>query len=446
LLRPEAKQLLVTKGKLPMRILEVVHDFLISCKAGSEYHTYYLAKELSKNHVVKLFFTMPEDGSQKKLVEGYYDGINYRALKKNYSSFYQYPYRERDKMVDTVFTTLIEDFKPDLIHFQHLINLSINLPSIAKRKGIPTFFTLHDYWLLCPKIIFLTSNQQACNGNVPGNCIRCMSREHKKSPAGTAAACARKAAAYVSLVLWRAYWVKKIFHDIDMFIAPSRFLLEKYVQYGLSREKIVLVRHGLDANIFRGIKRSPSSTIRFGFVGTISEHKGIYVLIDAFNKVSGKAELKIYGRVPEQMLPELNKRIENRCIHIMGELSEKDKSEAFSELDVLIVPSLCYENCPLTINEAFLAKIPVITADLGGMVELIENGRNGFTFPAGNSKKLAEKINLFIKNPDLVGQLACHIPVVKDIRTNAAEILSIYKNLPTCPRRVETAEPNAIAP
>jgi glycosyltransferase involved in cell wall biosynthesis len=420
-----------------MRILEVIHDFLISCRAGSEYHCYYLSRELSRNHEVKLFFTIPDDGSQEKLNEGQYDGISYWALKKNYPSFYHHPFQERDRRVDTYFSALIDDFKPDLIHFQHLINLSWNLPTLAKKKGIPTFFTLHDYWLLCPKITFLDSDHSICDDNAPRKCVQCLCQETSSATAHYAAKYAKKAAAFCSLLLWRSQWVKRVLRDIELFIAPSRFLQEKYVQHGLSREKVVLVRHGLDINLFRGIKRTPSSTIRFGFFGSISAHKGIYLLIDAFNMISGSADLKIFGKVPEHILPELSRKIKNPRIRIMGEMTGSDKTKAFSELDVMIVPSLCYENSPLTISEALLAKMPVICSDIGGMSELVENGKNGFTFPVGDCGKLAEKIDLFIKNPDLVCQFASNISAVNDIRTNAEEILRLYTNLAALPRRRE---------
>ena len=105
------------------------------------------------------------------------------------------------------------------------------------------------------------------------------------------------------------------------------------------------------------------------------------------------------------------------------------KRKAFSEIDVLIVPSICYENSPLTINEAFLAKIPVITADIGGMAELVKDGEYGFTFPVGDAEKLADKIQLFIKNTELKNKLSSKLPEVKDIKTHTKEILRIYHKL-----------------
>ena len=155
-------------------------------------------------------------------------------------------------------------------------------------------------------------------------------------------------------------------------------------------------------------------------------------MIDAFNKVTGNAELKIYGRVTPSLLGELKKRIVNSNIHIMGELKKEDKRKAFSEIDVLIVPSICYENSPLTISEAFLAKIPVITSNIGGMAELVRDGEYGLTFPVGNAEKLQEKIELFIQNPGLRDRLSANLPEVNDIKTHAKEIINVYHNVIKC--------------
>ena len=427
-----------------MKILQVIHDFLLSCRAGSEFYTYYLSKELLKKHDVCLFFTIPENGVKRELVEGNFDGIPYMALRKNHVPYFHHPYQDRSRWVEKEVNRVITKFKPDIIHFQHLFNLSLNLPSLAKKKAIPSCFTLHDLWFLCPRIIFLTPDLDICDNPSPGNCLNCLRSEIKDNTARDEArglqsilrrelssliTFKKKMDSFFSYAFWRNYWIGKVFKDVDLFIAPSHFLQEKYMQSGILKEKIVFIRHGFNKSIFYGIKRMESAKMRFGFVGTISAHKGIYLLIDAFNKVQGSAELKIYGRIPMQMIDELKKRIANPAIHLMGELKDEDKGKAFSEIDVLVVPSICYENCPLTINEAFLAKIPVITTGIGGMAELVKDGENGFTFPVGNTEKLREKIELFINNPELRNKLSSNMPEIKDVETNAEEILHLYYQL-----------------
>jgi glycosyltransferase involved in cell wall biosynthesis len=229
--------------------------------------------------------------------------------------------------------------------------------------------------------------------------------------------------------VWRKRWAKKIIRAVNIFIAPSQFLLEKYVQEELPREKIVFIRHGINKNDLCGIKKTASKKIRFAFIGTLRVLKGIYLLVDAFNRITGPAELKIYGRAAPDMIDDLRKRIKNPDIHLMGEFKQEDKKRVFSEIDVLILPSICYENCPLVINEAFMAKIPVITTNIGGMAELVEDGKYGFTFPVGDTEKLAEKIELLVRNPELANKLSANLPDVKDMETHTEEIISLYNKL-----------------
>lgn len=426
-----------------MKILQVVHYFMTHGMGGSELYTYYLSKELSKQHDVRLFFTIPEDNDKTKVVQGHYQGLPYWALKKNRET-YEYLFQERNKWVEKEFNEVLQQFKPDLVHFQHLINLSLRLPCLAKEKGIPCCLTLHDFWLLCPRTIFVTSDLRICKNYSALVCLSCLQEQfeyyfthgsvkglwpNSKRWVKRLLNEKKRIMAFFFLAWWRTFWVKKIFRDVDFFIAPSQFLLEKYLQNGIAREKILFIRHGFHQTHLHDIQKTASPKMRFAFVGTIRYHKGIYVLIDAFNKITGDAELKIYGRITPSLRDDLAKRINNPNIFIMGELKEEDKRKAFEGIDVLIVPSICYENCPLVINEAFMAKIPVITSNLGGMAELVKDGEYGFTFPVGDSEQLANKIQLFIKNPDLKNHLSANLPDVKDIQTHTEEIIQLYYRL-----------------
>jgi len=178
-----------------------------------------------------------------------------------------------------------------------------------------------------------------------------------------------------------------------------------------------------------GVKKTPSQVLRFAFIGTMQFHKGIYVLIDAFNGVAGPHELRLYGSVTPQLSDDLKKRIKNPHVFVMGELREEDKPTAFSEIDVLIVPSICCESYSLVINEAFITKTPVIVSDIGAMAERVKDGEYGFTFPVGNVEKLTEKIQLFINDFGLKNSLESHLPEVQSIETHAEEIVKLYSTL-----------------
>ena len=426
-----------------MKILQVVHYFPPSGLGGSELHTCQLSKELFKFHDVRLFFTIPDDKGSEKIEQGCYNGIPYGALKKDYCTFDQ-PFHERSAWVEREFSKTLDSFKPDVIHFQHLSNLSLALPSLAKKMHVPCCFTLHDFWLLCPRTFFLNSEMKACDSYSPARCADCMQDRigyyalpskgswpvrFAKQYIKQAINLKKKMTAFASIGLWRVYWVRKIFKAVNMFIAPSEFLRERFVMHGLSPQKIIFIPHGSNMKMFSGIKKTFSPILRFAFIGTMRFHKGIYVLIDAFNRVAGPHELRLYGRTAPALDDDLKKRITNSHIHIMGELREEDKQKAFSEIDVLIVPSICCESYSLVINEAFITKTPVIVSDIGAMAERVKDGVTGLTFPPGDSEALAQKIALFISDRSLKDRLASGIPAVKDGSVYADEIIQLYNGL-----------------
>jgi glycosyltransferase involved in cell wall biosynthesis len=426
-----------------MKILQVVHYFPPLGRGGAELYTYQLSIELLKFHDVRLFFTIPDDRGSGKIEEGCYNGIPYWAIKKDYCTFDQ-PFHERSELVEREFSKTLDSFKPDIIHFQHLCNLSLALPSLAKKAGIPCCFTLHDFWLLCPLIFFLNSEMKICNSYSLVSCVDCIQDRigyytlpskgfgavhFAKNYAKKALNFKKRITAFLSIGFWRAYWVKKILKTVNIFIAPSQFLRMRFVKHGLSPQKIIFTPHGYKTKTLSGVKKTSSPILRFAFIGTMQFHKGIYVLIDAFNGVAGPHELRLYGSVTPESADDLRKKIKNPHIHIMGELKDEDKRNAFTDIDILIVPSICCESYSLVINEAFITKTPVIVSNIGAMAERIQDGVTGLTFPPGDSAALAEKINVFIRNPQLIQSFAAQIPIINDIQTHAAELSNIYKKI-----------------
>jgi len=137
--------------------------------------------------------------------------------------------------------------------------------------------------------------------------------------------------------------------------------------------------------MFKDIRRQQDTALRFGFIGNLMAAKGVHILIEAFKKIpEGAAELKIYGAVSSYKSSLwdyeafLKKTAGRANISFMGGFDNKDISRVLSKIDVLVVPSIWFENSPLVIHEAFLAGVPVIAASIGGMPELINDGENGF--------------------------------------------------------------------
>jgi Glycosyltransferase len=130
--------------------------------------------------------------------------------------------------------------------------------------------------------------------------------------------------------------------------------------------------------------KSVSGNLRFGYIGSLQPSKGVDVLVEAFNKIGDDSgtKLTIYGELVESgffsgYCQLLRKKATCKSINFAGKFSRENLSKIFNEIDVLIVPSVWYENCPNVILEAMSFKIPVIASSIGGMTELIEDGKTG---------------------------------------------------------------------
>ena len=113
----------------------------------------------------------------------------------------------------------------------------------------------------------------------------------------------------------------------------------------------------------------------------------------------------------------------------MGEFNYLEIAKIFSEIDILVVPSIWYENSPLVIQESFISKTPVIASRIGGITESIIDGENGLLFNPGDANDLQEKIQYLIDNPEIIEKFKENIPKVKSIEDNASEIEDIYNKL-----------------
>lgn len=435
----------------------VVHQFLPKHQSGAELYTYYLSKELIKRHDVYLLYA---DKDSKKedyaLRRGVFDGIPFLEVTNNNTEFknsYSNPH------VDKVFEDLVKEFKPDVIHFQHLLNLSVNLVAIAKKKGIPSVMTLHEYWLMCPWLgQRLKKDLTLCHDIALTECAECMKDMYyinfnngtldkifnlagkKKGLRKISRLLSRiilrvrDAGSYERSSRERVKHIKGVLSEVDLFVAPSPFLRKEFIKFGIPEEKIIFSDYGMNKGPYGDILRKESEAVCFSFIGSPLEHKGVHILVDAFNGIKDcTAELNIYGDMS------LHSRYSNKLlrmarhpnIHFKGRIANNQIADILAKSDVLVVPSIWFENSPLTIHEAFMAGIPVITSNIGGMADLVQHGVNGLLFEVGNANDLRDKINSIVNDRGLIEKLIKGIPHIKTIEEDAGEMEVLYKRLLT---------------
>ena len=182
----------------------------------------------------------------------------------------------------------------------------------------------------------------------------------------------------------------------------------------------------------RGRAREPSRPLRIGYVGTLVWHKGVHLVLDAVRDLPAAGyELKIFG--DPSVFPEyaatLRARAAGLPVQFMGRFSRDRMAEAYSQIDVLVVPSLWLENSPLVIHEAFMAGVPVVGARIGGIPDLVADGRGGLLFDPASPAALAATLRTLIDEPSRVQALARTSPRVKPIDEDARAWEKVYLDL-----------------
>lgn len=435
-----------------MKILQVVHGFPPKQRAGTELYTYYLSKELAKKHEVHVLYPSFEDIKRVTLSPFKRENINHHELRlpnNRVKTFWSLLFLENtyiNEKIEKVFRSLVKELNPDIIHFEHLIGLSANLIDIAKELDVPSVFTLHDYWFICPNIQLLKYDYTICEGPEPSKCQNCWIERKSclianrfkkyylpKSLSKTISELVLRVFNPVEKFEKRTRYLISLLQKVDKIIAPSKFLRDIFIKHGIQKDKIIYSENGYNLDVFNGFKkkRRKSNKIIFGFVGSIIPAKGVHVLIDAFVKVpEDKAELRIYGNYDpksEYVRKILTKIKGKRNIKFVGKF--EDVREPYYEIDVLVFSSIWYENCPLVLAEARATRTPVIASNLGAIPEFVEDGRTGLLFEPNNPKDLYEKIMQIIENPELIEKFKTNIRPPKNIREQAKELEKIYRSL-----------------
>lgn len=394
-----------------MKILKVIHGYPYRYNAGSEVYSQTLCHELiHQGHDVTVF-TRQEDGyKQEYSVEWETDPLEsaIRVCLINMchaKDGYQHP------KVDEAFKQLIETYQPDIVHIGHLNHLSTSIILQASVKKIPIVFTLHDFWLMCPRGQFL----QGFNTKTADLYPICDSQENQK--------CAKQCywryfgnqESQIDLQYWTDWVGRRMNHVtemstlVDLYIAPSKYLMNRFIDdFHIRPEKILYLDYGFHRNRLQGRNRQKENDFIFGYIGTHKEAKGIFHLVQAFSQLHQKAQLKIWGSPLSPFTQSLKAYIKTlgseieRKIHWMGGYRNNDiVGEVFNQIDAIVVPSIWGENSPLVIHEALEAKVPVITADYGGMKEYVHHEVNGLLFKHRDPHALASQMKRLILDPDL---------------------------------------------
>jgi glycosyltransferase involved in cell wall biosynthesis len=185
--------------------------------------------------------------------------------------------------------------------------------------------------------------------------------------------------------------VRQAAHSADLLIAPSRFLIQQYTEAGFAAGRFLYLENGIDVERIQRYPRrpSPDGKLRFTYLGSLAWQKGVHVLVEAFKGIPPDAAvLKIYGdpTVFPDYSGQLREIADPLNTHFEGPVPNEQVGRVLAETDVLVVPSLWYENSPVVIQEAFAAGVPVIASEIGALPEKVSSEDR--LFEPGDAAKL----------------------------------------------------------
>ena len=453
-----------------MKILQVVHYFPPAFHAGAENYAYNLGKELGRRHEVSVYCRgAPTAHGPLTYRDEPFEGMQVRRIFCPQPETFIRSFYNED--IHDNFKSYLREVGPDVVHVQHLAHLSTSCIDEVVRMGIPLVLTLHDYFFICPQVQMMKPGLRMCPGPQGGiNCLGCDHSLLKNFKGEWGSLSDKPAPRPLLLRLIRAllprhpiarlktrffseyypvgefpyrrafsfmrlqYMLSRI-NKADLIIAPSSYLGRKYREAGVDGKNIIVSSYGMNHALFESFeKKMKGERIRFSFIGTLNAVKGVHVLIEAFNRLpAGSAELNIFGDLDHTppYTAFLRQLAQHPNIRFRGRFSPSQVSEPYSETDVLVIPSLWHENCPLVLHDAFIAKTPVIVSRGVAMDEFVHEGKDGLLFERGDSDELAEKMMLFIRQPGLIEQMGRQAPKVKTTEEDALDMEQRYGSILT---------------
>jgi glycosyltransferase involved in cell wall biosynthesis len=322
--------------------------------------------------------------------------------------------------------SMLEEFDPQVVHVQHTLGLGLEALSEIRRTcpGVPILYTLHEFIPICFSrgIMLRRGTDERCSEASPWRCHQCFP---ERSPED---------------FFLREKFVQAQLRLVDLFLAPSRALMNRYVEWGIPAEKIRFHEYG------RRVPGKPLDTgppavdtARFVFLGQTMRHKGVLVLLRAMQILArrGRDDISLslcgtnmefdgdcYVRQVRRLLGKLEARVDLRGGYVPEEIPSLLKGAGW-----VVVPSIWWENSPLVIQEAFMNGRPVICSDIGGMAEKVRHEIDGLHFRAGDPTALADTLERAAGNQELWERLSRAIPTIFSLDDALAELESIYRSL-----------------
>jgi glycosyltransferase involved in cell wall biosynthesis len=422
------KPVIAPQTAAPVKLLIASHSHPQLSKGGAELAAFQLFNAFNSRAGYEAWFLgCVRDPMHQKLGATMSQPFSEREYLYSAGAFDWFKFANNDPKFPREFRDLLHRLQPEIVHFHHYLNFGVEA-FLHVRETLPRcriIVTLHEYLALCHHYgqMITKQNRTLCYEASPTHCTGCF---NDISP---------------SDFFLRNLYIKRFFELVDHFIAPSKFLAERYVAWGIPKERVSVIE-----NVIAPTQHSPTmlerregrDLLRVGFFGQISLLKGINILFDTADlllerKVDNIA-FDIYGdysgqppEFQENFLARLAKA--GRNVRFQGAYDQFRVDRLMQSMDLILVPSIWWENSPLVIQEALRNRRPVICSGIGGMAEKVRDGIDGFHFPAGSSMALASLLVKLAESTTALTDVAKTIRAAATVEEITDRYVQFYSSL-----------------
>ncbi len=425
------------------KVLYIAHGHPDFSPGGGEWAAYYMYQSMKDSEEYEPYF-LARSGEKRLQHQGCWlardEKDDHASLLFSTGNHYDYFFESAISFSghSSVFHLDLRDYllylKPDIVHFHHYVHLGVDLLLFV--KGVlpeaKILLTLHEYGAICANkgAMIKTETGVLCFGASIAKCAQCFPDRQPRD------------------FFLREQFFKTNFSVVDLFLSPSHFLKQRYVEWGLEADRIIVMDNGrpLWPKGERAV-RHPEQPFVAAFFGQIVFHKGVDVFLEAaaeYRRLRRQAhragekfpEIRFAVHGVKGNLPaKLRKRIEelmDSCqdvVQVHGAYDSRHMPDLLRPVDCIVIPSKWWENSPLTVQEAFMAGVPIVCSKLGGLAEKVTDRVNGLHFLMGDPFDLLDRILELARSPELYGRLVRGIPEVMSDREMALRVHAIYREL-----------------
>ena len=328
------------------------------------------------------------------------------------------PLREiDDPPISAAFARALDAVDPDVVHFHNLHNLGASLIDHVAARGLPAYFTTHNYWLICPRAYLLDGNGAICPG--PGDGSACASCTGGHDVAGH----------QLRLAEIRTRAERGLTRILSVSDAVRRTLLNA----GYPGDLVDTVHQAMphDAEIWErvGRDREPgrvAEDLTVAFLGSAYPHKGPQLLIEAAQRTQARLNVKILGEVPPRFAGALEALDRRGVVELCGAFAPSEIAGLLAGVDAVALPSTWWDCAPLAAAECLAARTPLLVPRLGGLPEAIRDGVDGLTFDGLDVDDLARALDRLALEPGLLERLQDAIAAPRAFTDYVDELEAYY--------------------